>query len=249
MVAFLNTSNAYAQIEQIIDKATTEVFLISPYVRFPKPLLERLKYKDGQGIKTIVVCREKDSNQDLGAQVRSDLKQLKNLELRFDDDLHAKCFFNQESMVITSLNLLESSERKNREMGVRLSLKEDSHVFKEALNEAKYIVTIAKKDSTIRSIRSEFVKEAKKVIDTPKEERSRKVQIPNRAKNKGYCIRCGERITYDVDTPYCPNCYRVWKKYKDPDYEEEYCHWCGAPNKPTSLRKPLCNSCYGKSRQ
>ena len=114
MVAFLNTSKAYAEIEEIIDKATTKVYLISPYIRFPKPLLERLKYKDGQGIKTILVCREKDSNKDLGAQVRSDLKQLRNLELHFDDDLHTKCFINQESMVITSLNLLESSERKNR---------------------------------------------------------------------------------------------------------------------------------------
>ncbi len=248
MVAFLNTSKAYAEIEEIIDKATTNVFLISPYIRFPKPLLERLKYKDGQGIKTIVVCREKDLNKDLGAQVRSDLKELKHLELRFDDDLHAKCFFNQESMVITSLNLLESSERKNREMGVLLSSKEDSQVFKEALNEAEFIVTRAKKDSTIRSIVSEVVKEAKKVINTPKEEGSRKARIPSRAKNKGYCIRCGEKIAFDVATPYCPNCYRVWKKYKDPNYEEEYCHWCGAPNEPTSLRKPLCNSCYAKSQ-
>ncbi len=248
MVEFLNTSKAYAEIEEIINTATTEVFLISPYIRFPKPLLERLKYKDGQGIKTIVVCREKDLNKDLGAQVRSDLKQLKNLELRFDDDLHAKCFFNQESMVITSLNLLESSERKNREMGVLLSLKEDSRVFKEALNEAEFIVARAKKDSIIRSIVSEVVKEAKKVIDTPKEEGSRKARIPSRAKNKGYCIRCGERITYDVDTPYCPNCYRVWKKYKDPNYEEEYCHKCGKPNELTTMDRPLCYSCFRKSR-
>jgi len=48
MVAFLNTSKAYAEIEEIIDKATTKIYLISPYIRCPKPLLERLKYKDGQ---------------------------------------------------------------------------------------------------------------------------------------------------------------------------------------------------------
>jgi len=248
MVTFLNTSKAYAEIEDIIDKATTKVFLISPYIRFPKPLLERLKYKDGQGIKTIVVCREKDLNKDLGAQVRSDLKQLKNLELRFDDDLHAKCFFNQESMVITSLNLLESSERKNREMGVLLSSKEDSHVFKEALNEAEFIVTRAKKDSAIRSIVSEVVKEAKKVIDAPKEEGTRKARIPSRARNMGYCIRCEKSIPYNLKSPYCPSCYRVWSKFKDSNYEEEYCHKCGKPNKPTTMKRPLCDSCYRKSR-
>ena len=109
MVEFLNTSKAYAEIEDVIDKADSKVVLISPYLRFPQPLLDRLKYKDGQGLKTVVVCREKDLGKNLGDKVRSDLKQLKNLELRFDDDLHAKCFYNEKSIVITSLNLLESS--------------------------------------------------------------------------------------------------------------------------------------------
>ncbi len=212
-------------------------------------VLERLKYKDGQGIKTIIVCREKDLNRDLGAQVRSDLKQLKHLELRFDDDLHAKCFFNQESMVITSLNLVESSERKNREMGIFLSSKEDSHVFKEALTEAEYIVAMAKKDSTIRSVFSEIVKEAKAVIDAPPAEEPRKTRTQSRAKITGYCIRCGKTIAYDSKAPYCPDCYSVWAKYKDPDYEEEFCHQCGTPHELTTMNRPLCNSCYRKSRR
>ena len=247
MVEFLNTSKAYAEIEEIIDKATTEVFLISPYIRFPKPLLERLKYKDGQGIKTIVVCREKDLNKDLGAQVRSDLKQLKHLELRFDDDLHAKCFFNQESMVITSLNLLESSERKNREMGVLLSSKEDSRVFKEALNEAEFIVSNAKKDSLIGSLARDFVREAKSVVESQTKDTLKRTKTTTRTKREGHCIRCNKSIPYDLKSPYCPSCYRVWSKFKDSNYEEEYCHKCGKPNEPTTMKRPLCDSCYRKS--
>jgi len=249
MVAFLNTSNAYAQIEQIIDKATAKVVLISPYIRFPKPLLERLKYKDGQGIKTIVVCREKEFDKDLGAQIRSDLKQLKHLELRFDDDLHAKCFFNEESMVITSLNLLESSERKNREMGVLLSLKEDSQVFKDALNEAEFIVGRAKKDSTLRSIVGGIVKEAKSVMDTPLAEEPRRTRTQSRTKLPGFCIRCGKSIAYSLKKPYCSDCYSVWAKYKDRNYEEEFCHLCGARNELSTMNRPLCNSCYKKSHR
>jgi phosphatidylserine/phosphatidylglycerophosphate/cardiolipin synthase-like enzyme len=246
VVAFLNTSNAYAQIEQIIDKATTEVVLISPYIRFPKPLLERLKYKDGQGIKTIVVCREKELDKDLGAQVRSDLKQLKHLELRFDDDLHAKCFFSQESMVITSLNLLESSERKNREMGVLLSSKEDAQVFKEARDEAKYIVDRAQKDSAIRSIVSGIVKEAKSVMDTPFVEEPRRARTQSRDKLPGYCIRCGRSIAYALKEPYCLDCYRVWNKWKNPEHKETYCHSCGKPRERITMAKPLCATCYKK---
>lgn len=245
MVEFLNKDKAYGEIVEIVSKATSKVVLITPYIKVPDDLLERLKYMDRKGVRIVVICREKD----LKTEVRNELRKLKNLELRFDEDLHAKCFYNEDTMVITSLNLHEHSQQHNREMGVLLNSEKDLNVFKDALNEAEFIVNRAKKDSTIRSIVSEVVKEAKKVIDTPKEEGSRKARIPSRAKNKGYCIRCGERITFDVDTPYCPNCYRVWKKYKDPNYEEEYCHWCGTPNEPTTLKKPLCNSCYGKSQR
>jgi len=244
MVEFLNTSKAYAEIEEIIDKATTKIYLISPYIRCPKPLLERLKYKDGQGIKTIVVCREKDLNRDLGAQVRSDLKQLKNLELRFDDDLHAKCFFNQESMVITSLNLLESSERKNREMGVLLSSKEDSRVFKEALNEAEFIVSNAKKDSLIGSLARGIAKEAKAVLDSPIKDKSRRAKTTSRTKREGHCIRCNKSIPYDKDKPYCLPCARLWNKYGGyGDHKEKYCHQCGKKIS-TTYNSPRCGSCY-----
>ena len=51
MTKFLNTSKAYAEIEDIIDKATDKLVLISPYIKIPQSLLERLKYMDGKGIK------------------------------------------------------------------------------------------------------------------------------------------------------------------------------------------------------
>ncbi|HUV75950.1 MAG TPA: phospholipase D-like domain-containing protein, partial [Dehalococcoidales bacterium] len=142
MVEFLNKDKAFAEIVEIVSKAKSKLVLISPYIKIPDDLLERLKYMDGKGIRTIVVCREKDLN----AEVRGQLKQLKNLELRFDEDLHAKCFYNEESMVITSLNLHEHSQQHNREMGILLSSEKDSNVFKEALSESEFIVSRAKKD-------------------------------------------------------------------------------------------------------
>ncbi len=103
MVEFLNKDASYARIVEIVSKAESKLVLISPYIKIPGDLLERLKYMDGRQIKTVVVCREKDLN----AEVKSELKQLKNLDLRFDENLHAKCFYNEKSMVITSLNLYE----------------------------------------------------------------------------------------------------------------------------------------------
>jgi len=282
MVEFLNKDKAYAEIVEIVSKAHSKLVLISPYIKIPSDLLERLKYMDGKGIKTTVVCKEKDLN----AEVKSELKQLKNLDLRFDENLHAKCFYNEQSMVITSLNLYEHSQQNNREMGILLSSEEDASVFSEALNEADFIVGRAKKTQ------SEFVakkpqratpqstanitqgRKQESIVNTPKdnsvlgsivrgvrdvikelntEADSRPRQTFRPAKTtrittlKGSCIRCGKSIPFNLYAPYCPDCFRVWNKLKNTDYEEEYCHRCGKPNELTTMDRPLCYSCFRRS--
>jgi len=245
MVVFLNKDKAYAEIVEIVSKATNKLVLISPYIKLPDDLLERLKYMDSKGIVTIVVCREKDLN----SEVKNALKRLKYLELRYDENLHAKCFYNERTMVITSLNLYEHSQVHNREMGILINTEEDPEVYREALSEAEFIVNRAKKDSTIRNIVRGVVKEAKKVLDTPNEEMPRKAPPPSRAKNDGHCIRCGASKTFDIKSPYCAKCYQVWNRYKDPNYEEKYCHLCGKqPPKPTTKNSPLCGACYWKNK-
>lgn len=242
MVEFLNKDKAYAEIVSIVDKASNKVVLITPYIKMPDDLFARLKYKDGKGMKTVVVCRGKD----LASEVKSKLKQLKHLELRFDEDLHAKCFYNEDSMVITSLNLYEHSQQHNREMGILINLAEDESVFKEALGEADFIVTNAKKDSAIKSMFGEIGKEVKSLVDYQISDRTEKTNIYKRTAKQGFCIRCGKSIDYDVDAPHCLDCYRVWKKHKNPEYQEEYCHSCGKLTKWITKAKPRCSACYEK---
>ncbi len=284
MVEFLNKDASYAKIVEIVSKADSKLVLISPYIKIPSDLLERLKYMDGKEIKTIVVCREKDLN----AEVKSELKQLKNLDLRFDENLHAKCFYNEKSMVITSLNLYEHSQQNNREMGILLDSKEDTSVFNEALSEADFIVNRAKKEIT------EFVVSKPKrekpnltqgratsekqgfTVNTPKNDSIlgsivrgvhdvikelntetsssprhtlRPAKTTRGTTLKGFCIRCGKSITFDTDAPYCPDCYRVWARFKDPDFEEDFCHLCGTSKAPTTMNKPVCISCFRKSKR
>lgn len=244
MVEFLNKDKAYAEIVQIVINADSKLVLISPYIKLPADFLERLKYRDKQGFQTVVVCREKNLND----EARSNLKQLKYLDLRFDDVLHAKCFHNEKSMVITSLNLHEHSQQNNKEMGILLSSEEDLKVFKEALNEAEFIVDRAKKDSLIGSLFRGVVRGVKSVVDSQDKDTLKRTTTATRTKQKGYCIRCGKSITYDLKHPYCSRCYRVWAKFKKSNHEEKYCHKCGTPNKATTMKRPLCDSCYGKSR-
>ncbi|MFC1959066.1 phospholipase D family protein [Chloroflexota bacterium] len=244
MVAFLNKDAAYSEIVKIVSKAVNELVLITPYIKTPDDLLERLRDMDRRGVKTIVACREKDLKPD----EKSELKKLKYMDLRYDEDLHAKCFYNEESMVITSLNLYQHSQQNNREMGILLNSKDDPDVFKEALNEAEFIVRRATKDSTIRSIVSGIVKEAKAVIEEPPTKEPSRTRTQSRAKLAGFCIRCGKSIAYDSKAPYCPDCYRVWVRFKDPDFEEDFCHLCGTSKAPTTMNKPICISCFRKSK-
>ncbi len=240
MAEFLNTSKAYAEIEDIINKTRSKVVLISPYIKIPELLFDRLKYIDGKRIRIVVVCREGD----LKADVRSDLKQLKNLELRFDENLHAKCFYNEESMVISSLNLYDYSQQNNREMGILLRLKDDHNVFNEARIEAEYIVDRATLDSQITGVSK--IKETKpRIYSTPRDEPKAAgvTRTTRRTSKPGFCIRCGTKIPYELDAPYCRDCYRVWAEWENPEYEESYCHTCGKPV-PATILKPQCYSCY-----
>ena len=248
MVEFLNTEKAYSSIVEIVMKASDKVVLISPYIKIPEQLFDRLKYIDGKGIKTLVVCREKDSGKDLGDKVRSELKQLKNLELRFDDDLHAKCFYNEESMVITSLNLYDYSQQHNREMGILLSSEKDTNVFNEAISEAEFIVSGARKDSVIGSIVRGVVKEAKAVVNSPAKDKSRRVRTTSGTKREGYCIRCRKSIPYNRERPYCLHCARLWNKSGSyVNDKEKYCHLCGKEI-TTTMESPLCGNCYWETR-
>jgi hypothetical protein len=57
-----------------------------------------------------------------------------------------------------------------------------------------------------------------------------------------YCIRCKKEITKNTNKPYCLDCYIVWNQYKNPNYIEKYCHYCGDSNHST-IYTPLCDLC------
>jgi hypothetical protein len=244
MAKFLNTSKATAEIEDIVSKAKKGVVLISPYIKLSAPFLERLQYTDKKNIKITVVCREEE----LSSEVKSDLKQINNLELCFLKNLHAKCFYNEESMVITSLNLYDYSQQNNREMGILVSIKDDPEVFLEAKSEADFIVDSASvnKKSKIKDVieaSNTILKEVNKFFNTD-------LDIGNKSKTAikkaGHCIRCGKSIPQNIEKPYCLGCFGAWEEWENPDYKESYCHTCGKQT-TTTMNKPLCRTCYQRS--
>ncbi|MDE5030162.1 DNA repair protein, partial [Francisella tularensis subsp. holarctica] len=60
----------------------------------------------------------------------------------FCKNLHAKCYMNETYCIITSLNLYEFSQINNNEMGVYISLDDDSEMYRETYDEAQRIIRI-----------------------------------------------------------------------------------------------------------
>lgn len=140
MARFLNTAGAYSEIENIITNAENRLVLISPYIQIPGMLLERLTHAtEKRGVNIYLVCRKEDLNRN---EINT-LKKIDRLEILNLPNVHAKCFFNENSMVITSLNLYEYSQINNREMGLLITREEDTSAFFEAKSEAEFIIQTA----------------------------------------------------------------------------------------------------------
>jgi hypothetical protein len=250
MPRFLNATQARGEIEGILTKAKANIIMISPYIKIHEDLIARLTDAGNRRhVKIVVICREKD----LRDEERRKVEQIPNLSLRFNERVHAKCYYNEESMVIASLNLYDSSQGDNHEMGILLSGKEDQDTgaFRDAIMEAEYIIG----ESTPTAGRAPVTNRPNHFRRAPddKKEPAETSIVGDIARflgfgdDKGYCIKCKTRIAVNREAPYCPDCYRVWAKYKNPDHEADVCHSCGKSAK-TSMNRPQCSACYAKQK-
>ena len=164
------------------------------------------------------------------------LESLQFVILKFNEDLHAKCYVNNKQMIITSMNLYEFSMANNKEMGVLINLDEpnDKLLYDKAYEEIDYIDSTSEKFKFNVNHTGGDIKTARKTS-----------KIQKTKNEKGFCIRCKKEIKLNPKVPYCKNCYNEWKKHKDKKYLEKYCHICGKLNQ-SSLIKPTCYSCYKK---
>ncbi|MBX3163969.1 MAG: phospholipase D family protein [Bacteroidetes bacterium] len=222
MAEFLTTNGTSHHIENIIIEAKTKLTLISPYLQLSKTFYERLKDASNNGVR-IKIIYGKD---ELKPNEKNSLAELRNIELFFFENLHAKCYFNETKMVITSMNMYEFSEKNNREMGVLIDSVTDKELFNKAINEANSIIKSSEQIGLKKTNRTSFQDTAKhkKII-------------------RGYCLRCQNRINYNPNRPLCESCYSIWAQYENPDYIENVCHRCGEFEQ-TSMNKPLCYNCY-----
>jgi len=247
---FLTTKGTSNQLEQIIMNAQKELVLVSPFLSISKYLLDRLQGADRRGVEVILIYgKVKDKPEEM-----QKLRDLQRLSVYYHEELHAKCFYNENDLIITSMNLHQFSEKANREMGVLVKRGEDNNIYNEAIKEVRSILespsterirlkwpsAVGKASEPIRlkppgglaAVGKAFMGAVNAVVNdgagTP---------------NEGFCIRCGKAIPYDPARPLCLDDFVKWNEWKDPDYAENWCHRCRKRRK-VSMGKPLCRACW-----
>jgi hypothetical protein len=190
--------------------------------------------------------------------VYRDLAKIKDVKIWYYPELHAKCYYNEDKMIITSMNLFKYSQANNREMGILLEREKYPDVFSKAVRETNSI----KKHSSDRTpkkatssnqptYQKSYSKPPyKKPISKPKKQEKKSFlgSIADAIlKEPGYCIRCGTDIDNDPNRPFCNKCYRSWSNFGDENYKEKVCHSCGGKKRYISKARPECKTCWSET--
>lgn len=239
MADFLSTAGASNAIEQMVKNSKQRLYLISPYLQI-NPILRSLLQQLDNKISTIDI-RIVSRTDKINADDMSFLQNLKNVKVFALDNLHAKCYLNEETAIITSLNLYQFSQHNNIEMGIKIDRLTENVLYTAIYEEVdrifgeskKYQISIVEKEKIeSKTKQPEIIKEIPKKTQT--------------SGNEGFCLRCGTKMPLNPDKPLCSKCYPIWAKYADDKYPEQFCHICGKES-PQSYSKPICYSCYKKN--
>lgn len=234
MPKFLNTRKAVSEIEDLIRNAGEKLTLISPYLKISNDFKELLKYRNNKDKATTIVF----GKQELSPDELTFIQSLRLVVLRFNENLHAKCYLNDERIIITSLNLYEFSMANNKEMGIMLEKSEESDkkAIEDTIREVEYIISTSQLFDFTPSI-------IKKSPSSPKSTQANTAAI-------GYCIRTGVKIPFNLEKPMSYEAYKIWAQYGDPQYSEKFCHFSGEDSKgETSVAKPILNKNWKKAKE
>ena len=246
MAEFLNTTGVSYHLERVIRNANERLVIISPFLKINPRIKELLEEKDRAKIDIRVVYGKNE----LRPEENNWLESVASIRTSYRQHLHAKCYMNEEQAILTSMNLLEFSQHNNDEMGILVSRQDDPGLFEEIRKEAQRILQASEevrvKVSRVEPAETVAPPPPVATRDTPRAPQRKpepSVGIPK----VGFCIRDKAAIPANPGKPYCERCYRSWNRYKDPEYEEKYCHICGEGNDSTMV-KPLCLPCYRKHK-
>lgn len=120
-VQFLFDNQLIAALEKLIKEAKNKLFLVSPFIDLDDRIKDALREKIERHDFELLVLFGKNENNYYKSMKKDSfefLKQFPNIEIRYNDRLHAKFYQNDFDFIMTSLNLYNYSLAKNIEVGI-----------------------------------------------------------------------------------------------------------------------------------
>ena len=247
MTEFLTTTGISNHLELIIKGADERLVIISPYLRTNTLIRELLEEKDRWKIDIRVI----HGKEDLQPGERAWLDSLPSIRTSFCQNLHAKCYLNEKTALLTSMNLYEFSQANNREMGILASREADPDLYGKIYEEVQRIIRAGAEEKPrtpdATPWRRPETRNPTPTQTTPQPTAPPAATVPMAL--MGHCIRCRENIPLNPRQPYCKACFAKWKRFDNGSYtrEELHCHQCGR-NHRTTMPRPLCDTCFASSR-
>jgi phosphatidylserine/phosphatidylglycerophosphate/cardiolipin synthase-like enzyme len=139
MSKFLNTSATNYYLEELIKQTRERLIIISPFLKFNDRIKELLADKDRLKIDVRIVYGKSE----LAPQEINWLRSLEFVRTSFCQNLHAKCYVNEQAAIITSMNLYDFSQVNNNEMGVYIPREQEPDLYHETYEEAQRLIRVS----------------------------------------------------------------------------------------------------------
>lgn len=260
---FLTDSALNDALERIFREAEEQLILISPYIKLHARLQSLLKERLNDDKLFIQVVFGKNKENPAKSMSRTELEffmQFPNIEIKYEERLHAKYYTNDKEGLITSMNLYDHSQNNNIESGILTSnstlgalantLTQNEGLDRRALDYfervvaqadliycrepeySKVLLGLSRKYSGSRTTVDKVNEHLSgpKSLEPPPGVRRTSSITKVATARMGYCIRTGVEIPFNMSFPLCDAAFESWKKFQNQNYQERYCHFTGEPS-------------------
>jgi len=137
MATFLDTQAISNELMKLIKDAKEKIILVSYNFKVNQQIQERLKTKSKIGTlsEIVIVYGRKDIKQ---SEIEW-MKEIQDLKIYEKENLHAKCYLNEEKAIICSMNLYDYSQQTNIEMGILITKENDREAYNQLIDEINNI--------------------------------------------------------------------------------------------------------------
>lgn len=180
-VEVLSDAEIANALYRLIDDAKKELVLCSPYVQTWDRLWESVRRAIERGVRVILLTREETDGPSRYKQVDAAAPLVRlGASITPVPRLHAKIYFNENTLIVGSLNLMETSLVNSRELCFRVHRGQAPEVF---LSSARYVIDLLKdfRSETLTKDSPRFQKAGNTSTTRSSSQRPSPAQKPSRA--------------------------------------------------------------------